>query len=148
MDFRDSLIKTFASAEAEKLVRKTVRYFQALKHNSLLSGDDSELKNVWDEICVQVQFENSIFWDAYVETAKQFLKGYVELLPEHIQLAIWLQTDDGFQWQLDNGDPQSRFCADSDAITDYIFSEFLLKAAGKWSNDRIERYIERAAFRD
>jgi hypothetical protein len=35
-----------------------------------LSGDDSELKTTWDEICAQVQYEHSIFWETYDEIVR------------------------------------------------------------------------------
>ncbi len=31
----------------------------------LLSGDDTDLVSVWEEICIQVQGQESFDWDAY-----------------------------------------------------------------------------------
>ena len=147
MDIRDKLIRKFAKPACEEITRKTIRYLQSLT-DCRLSGDDTELKNVWDEICVQVQYEESIYWDAYVETAKQSIEGHVSLLPMHVNQAIWLQTEDGFNWIVDNEDKELDFYGNTDAITDYIFREHLMFAASRWSNKRIEEFKERSARRD
>jgi hypothetical protein len=148
MKFRDTLIRKFAEQEAKKLARKTIKYLQSLKDNNLLSGDDTELESVWDEFCVQVQGENSFYWDAYVETAKQFINGYAELLPIHVNQAIWLQTDEGFEWTLDNENEKLDFYGSIDSITDYIFNTHLLFLAETWTNKRIELFIEKSNYCD
>ena len=39
----------------------------------LLSEDDSGLINVWEEICIQKQVEESFHWDAYYNTIGNFI---------------------------------------------------------------------------
>lgn len=148
MDFRDKLISEFAKIESEKISRKAIKYFQSLKGDNMQSRDDTNLKNVWDEFCVEVQYDNSLVWDLYVETAKQFINGYVELLPKHANQAIWLQTREGFDWILNNDDEELDFYAYSGDITNYIFHEHFVRAAGRWSNKRIEECIDRLSYRD
>jgi hypothetical protein len=42
-----------------------------------LSGDDSPLANPWEEIKEQLQNELSMYWPMYLETARQFVVGFV-----------------------------------------------------------------------
>lgn len=52
--------------------------------NLLLSGVDSGLKNCWEEICVQVQGEESVDWDAYENTIANFISAELEVQPEAV----------------------------------------------------------------
>jgi hypothetical protein len=87
------IVSAVAQAAAKRITRKVIAHLQSM--DETLSGDDSELKTPWDEICVQVQYEASFFWDAYDETVRGILRGYVAELPKHEREAIWLQTAPG-----------------------------------------------------
>lgn len=113
-----------------------------------LSPDDSGLQNVWDEICVQVQYQESIYWDAYDEAVRAFVAAAVEELQPFEQEAIWLQTPQAFDWRWDDEAEQERYPVVIDDIVAYIVSEFVLGEAGRWSNTRIRAYLERAYQRD
>lgn len=63
-----------------------------------LSGDDSCLASAWEEICAQVQIEESMFWDAYLLTIEQTVMGELYVLPEAMQQALSIQTPDGEEW--------------------------------------------------
>jgi hypothetical protein len=60
------------------------------QRNDLLSGDDSGVTNAWEEICVQVQEEQSFYWDTYEATVGQYVGVEVEGLPPYELNAIWL----------------------------------------------------------
>lgn len=51
----------------------------------LLSGSDSPLKNVWEEICVQVQTEYSYHWSAYESTIENCIEVVYSKQPEAIR---------------------------------------------------------------
>ncbi|MBS3948993.1 MAG: hypothetical protein KGZ57_11990 [Dethiobacter sp.] len=55
MNYKDKIISDIAESACEIIAKKVIRKLQQLK--DMLSGDDTPLKNVWDEICVQVQGE-------------------------------------------------------------------------------------------
>lgn len=61
-----------------EIVDATINALAQMPDNCRLSGEDSVLANVWEEICAQVQSEYSFFWDAYVETMVTFLRGFLE----------------------------------------------------------------------
>ena len=62
------------------IIDDAVNYLRGIQAN--LSGDDSPLANPWEEVKEQVQNEPSFFWDAYLETMRQFIDGNVEMLSE------------------------------------------------------------------
>lgn len=142
------LIYKFADESAKKITRKTISALQNIKDT--LSGDDSGLINVWDEICVQVQYKSSFYWDAYDQMAHSFVLSFVEELKEHEKLALWFRTAQGWDWLYDHGDKDEDeddgtsniFYSDSD-IEDYIVNEYLYRKAESWSNDRIRAYLSR-----
>lgn len=166
MKSESDVLKKFADEIIQKISRKTIIALQ--KVTATLSGDDSGLKNAWDEICVQVQEDKSFFWDAYDDTAKSFIYAYIKELQDHEKLAIWFQTDRGSGWldeeeekddekyairfekklgstwfdeDEDQREKKPPFCEDD--IVEYIVNEFVYVKAGYWDNERIRRYLER-----
>jgi len=141
-----SIVKAVAKIAASRITRKVIADLQRIDHT--LSGDDSELKTAWDEICVQVQYEQSIFWDAYDETVRAHVLGHIAKLSVHERQAIWMQTDEGIEW--DGRSPKDRddnpVC--DDTIVDYLTREYVYAEAGSWSNSRIRAFIDRSARRD
>jgi hypothetical protein len=106
------------------------------------------LNNAWDEICVQVQFEYSFDWDAYDQTVRQFVRGYLTKILQHEREALWLQTDEGWRWlsnEEEERDPNPVF---DDDIVAHITSEYIYEEAGRWTNKRITDYIDNAASTD
>lgn len=111
----------------------------------MLSGDDSGLKNVWEEICVQVQDEQSVFWEAYVETMESLLAGYVELLDRDARLALWTATDAGWDYIYDHHADDDGV-ADVPVVEDEIVAKLkdeLISAAASYSNQRIAKFLQR-----
>ena len=140
------IVRKVAEAASQQVAHKTIRDLQRMKHT--LSGDDSELKTTWDEICAQVQYEQSFHWDAYDLTVRQIVSRYVADLQSHERAAIWQQTDAGIDWEC--GDPKTREIDPviGDEVIDRITNEYVYLEAGRWSNQRIREFIERSARRD
>lgn len=136
-----------ATARAVRLVMRRMREVQ----DARLSGEDSELANAWEEVCVQVQGEHSFYWSAYLATMKQFAVEAADRMSYHDWCAVWLQTDDGRQWVSDiesgvlSGDTDvdhlPRYCAEDVAV--YI-TDATCDLAASWSNPRIRAYAERS----
>ena len=94
MKTEKDLLGKFAKENAERISGKTISALQKIKDT--LSGYDSGLKNAWDEVCVQVRYEQSFFWNEYDETVRSLISKYVDGLKSHEKLALWLQTDHGY----------------------------------------------------
>ncbi len=142
MDYRDKIISDIAEKECKRISRKVILALQKMTED-MQSGGDSPLKNIWDEICVQVQYQESEMWDAYLLTVSQMILPEVEKLDKHIKQAIWLQTHEGLNWDEDENYEDSKtapFCEDD--ITRHILHSYILTAAEDWTNKRIEKYLE------
>lgn len=88
-----AIVKALTEAASRHVVRKTIRSLHRLR---ITHDDQSLLKTVWDDICVQVQQQESLQWDAYDITVRTFLRTALEPIPRHEQEALWLQTDPGW----------------------------------------------------
>lgn len=139
MDPQSQIIQDLAKRECERISTCSIRHLQRMKRRSMLSGDDSGLKNVWDEICVQIQYDESIYWDAYVLTVDQTIEGYLFPLTFNVHMAIWLQTSEGRWWDpLEDDEPETLL----EDIIRYIRRDFLFRKAETWTNSRIKAFLE------
>ena len=107
-----------------------------------MSGDDSCLANTWDEICVQIQHEESFAWDAYEQTVRAIVAGDVEELPIFERDAVWLQTPEGGDWDCDDEDERVSNPVVLDDIVSYVIRDYIYAQAGDWTNPRIRQYID------
>lgn len=107
----------------------------------LQSGDDSGLENIWEEICVQVQGEQSIFWSMYEDLVDTCVTAHVMTLNRDEKIALWLTTDDGLDWSLDQQDDDDGCLVpfSNDAILEELRS-CVLSVAEDYENDRIDSY--------
>jgi hypothetical protein len=71
---------------------KVIRHLQSMKDRYMQSGDDTVLENVWAEICVQVQGQESIFFDAYIDTIEGIVLGFLDDVNVVAKQVMWLQT--------------------------------------------------------
>jgi hypothetical protein len=105
-----------------------------------LSGDDSILKNVWEEFCVQLQGEHSVFWSTYEDTIRIIVEGHVAELPRFEAEAVYLQTDHVF----DNPPDENRRAAIyEEAMVEMIIRDYVYRDADNWSNSHIRAYMDR-----
>jgi hypothetical protein len=119
--------------------------------------EDSGLRSAWDEICVQIQGQESSLWEtAYVPTIEQLIAQGVEKLNPIERRAIWLQTPDGEDWleklEEDHGQSTHRsrdvsIPLDDGAVTTFILSNVLAMAAD-CENARIRTYLDRPSLLD
>ena len=137
MELKDEIIREVAKERCRKISGAVILELQKMKE-AMQSGDDTPLRNVWDEICVQVQDEESVMWDAYLDTIQSLIEYRVEKIDLPTKRIIWFQAKDY------NGyyDSQEEPVFSEDAIVKYILNDFLLPAAGNWTNKRIEKYLE------
>lgn len=134
--YESQIVTYLAQKVSMELTNKCIKDLQNCK--IILSGDDSGLSNTWDEICVQIQGEYSMYWDTYLETIEAFIQPYLEKLNPYENFSIWLQTESGMSYdEYQNEEP----IISSIDILNYI-KDCILKKAGDWSNQRIRNYLE------
>jgi len=141
------IVRDLAEATAKRVTRRAILALQRMT-DCLGGGDDSELKNTWEEVCVQVQFEQSVMWDAYEQTMCAFLAGGVELLRTHEREALWLQTPQGEDWDCEDETDREPYPVFNIDIIQYLLRAHLLAEAERWSNPRIRAYMDRATAID
>jgi hypothetical protein len=144
---------------AVTVVEYTVRRLKRMT-DCRLPGDDPNLKNVWEEICVQVQGDDSLAWHDYVELIESILRPAVDALNPIEQRTVWLAIAGGRDWEsLHNDHAESEREADStenadsnvqddkysppvDAgeIVNYL-KDLLLTEAEDFANENIRRYL-------
>jgi hypothetical protein len=76
-----AILSAVAEEAAQRITRKVIAALQGMRDT--LSGDDSELETTWDEICVQIQDEESFFWDTYDEIVLDMVRARVAELPKY-----------------------------------------------------------------
>lgn len=135
--YESAIVQAVAEQVCRRLTRKIIATLQQV-NGALQSGNHSGLKNTWDEICAQLQFEESCLWDAYDETVRGLTKPEVEKLLPHERGAVWLQTRAGDKWGEDES-AREPYPVLNDDIVEYVISENLYREAANWSNRRIRR---------
>ena len=140
MNCYERIVAAMAEEACKSVCRKTVRQLQGYR-DVLLSGDASGLANAWDEICVQVQEEESFYWDAYESTICSLLRPEIESRPDTVLAAIWLQTQDGEEWAFSK-ERHEPAPFDVDAIVEHVLRRHILPAAMEHTNERIRYYLD------
>lgn len=157
IDPRDDTALTLKEALArqavEKLVPQAIRQLQQLRGDHLLSGEESRLRDVWDEICVQVQYELSPHWSSYQLLIERVILRLLEAVPPTSLHALWLETGAGEEW-LDELEaaaastepkapsPVVDLTYDKDDVVVFL-RDRVVDAAADRTNSRIDRYLAR-----
>ena len=140
MNYKDEIIRSIADKSCEQISRKVILQLQKMT-KEMLSGKDANLKNLWDEICVQVQDDLSFYWDEYLDTITRMIIPIITKLNKEIMQCIWLQTEAGIDWE--DVDEEEEMINYED-IAEYILREYILSKAGDWTNPRIEKFLEKS----
>lgn len=93
------IVNAWARRLAASAVNDVISDLEGMK--AMFSGD-SGLANVWEEICAQVQGEESSAWPAYENLVEELLDALVNSLDRDSQLALWATTDAGWDYIYDH----------------------------------------------
>lgn len=126
---------------AGRLVRRAIRELSATEASGL-AGDDSVLRTLWDEICVQVQGEHSVSWWAFEEGVRGVLGTLLRDANEATLRALWLATPEGEDWIWDAPPEEGTVPYLADDITELLWQR-LYGAAADCDNERIRSYLDR-----
>lgn len=147
MHTESAVLACFAEEIAARISQKVVPALKGMK--SILSGDDSGLENVWEEICVQVQLERAAFWEAYEGVLEGLLAEQVNRLKPHELVALWFQTDEGVDWlapdrvvSVEDVDSKKPPVLIED-VAKHIANTQLYEIADKFTNHNIKTYLKR-----
>lgn len=90
---RFALVGQLAKSMYDGLVAIVIADIKALPDGCCLSGDDSKLKDVWEEFKYQLQKEQSVFFDAYEHTIRSLCSGRVAEFDKDRQCLLWLWSE-------------------------------------------------------
>jgi hypothetical protein len=129
-----------------KLCAKRVVKTLSTMNEPLLSGDDSGLENMWEEVCVQVQLQHSFYWDTYAEMMEGMVEHEVSKLKPHQLKAAWLCTEPGSEWRFTDEEEREDPCADPEEVAHWVYTEHLMSMADNFKNDRIQEYLDNSSL--
>ena len=114
---------------------------------TLLSGADSRLISLWQEICVQVQGEESFVWDTYLELVTGMISVRVADLSKAEQEMLWLATDTGRDWlydvvHADDEPAPEQPGLDTDELAEWIWTEFLRPLSESERDPNVIAYLK------
>jgi hypothetical protein len=86
------------------LLNNIILKLREIPQNAMQSGADSPLLDIWEEICSQVQVQESIFWEKYLVVIESIVETEVNKLDPILLRIMWLETDGYIEWDDDKGD--------------------------------------------
>lgn len=131
----------------KKIASKTIRWMQGFDTH-LLEIDG--LKNLWDDVCYQMQKEEYFYWSYYDD---MIIANIVSLLVDQEDYeinSIWLQTKDvdyhlseleSDGMIIDNKYKTINVSCYIHDIARYIAGEYIYKQAEGWQNDRLRQLL-------
>ena len=134
------IVTAWANRLAAELVRSVICELETME--AMLSGD-SGLANVWEELCAQVQGEESHEWAAYVNVVDDLLHAYIGGLDRDAQLALWAITAEGWDYIYDHHADQDgveRVPLNAGDIVTSLAGVVMSKAAD-YESSNLYRYI-------
>lgn len=140
LNAHEFVVADLANQVTARVVGKVRRQLQRMTEGRQ-SGDASPLKDLWEEICVQVQGEESVLWDSYRDLVQDFTARELRNLRTFELEAVWLQTDAGWDWFHEDGNDDRRAACEADEVAADLVDR-LLEVAANWSNARIRMYLD------
>jgi len=131
------LLSNLSSYHVSKIADSVIKDLMELKKDLLLSGGDSGLKNTWEEICVQVQGEQSFYWDSYEGTINNFIEKVFDEQPEVVRKLIMYVAGIDIEPEGTEDEPVYSWEAAIDCINDEIMMN-----AGSFENRNVTRYLD------
>jgi len=123
------------------LVKRVVNKIKSTTKAAMSSGDDSGLRSVWDELCVQVQDERFDEWDLLDDMVSLICEGEFDKLEGAIQFALTFSACEKYGEDFDND------CAYPELVSDMI-KDKVYDYAMNFENRQIKYYLERRLTSD
>ncbi len=137
-------LKIIADLGEDVARRCALRVVKLLKgmNDPLLSGQDSGLVNIWEEVCVQVQLQESGEWELYEDMMEGMVEMEVKEMKWHQLVAAWLCTEAGGEWRFTEEEDREEPHVDPDVVSNWIYHEQLISMANDYTNERIREYLD------
>ncbi|MBI3805397.1 MAG: hypothetical protein HY282_16740 [Nitrospirae bacterium] len=112
-------VANIINSKYQRYTAEVINLIKALPSNCRQSGDDSGLKNVWEEWKAQIQGEESPLFYAYEETIRGLCRSVIQALPQDEQSLLWLLSDGYFD---SDNDSSSAGAPTLDAVEDELYN--------------------------
>lgn len=141
-----NIAKSLSDHLCKKITSKTIRWMQGFP----TTLDMGYLKNLWDDVCYEIQGEESYSWSYYNDMIISNVASLLEGQEDYEVNAIWMQSDE-FYYQLSElesdgilkdsqYEPINLSCYIHD-ISRYITEEYIYQQAESWRNDRLRQVL-------
>lgn len=98
-----AIVGQLAAQVVQRLIAKVIRDFQQSGFLSLREDMHAMLDNGWDELCVVVRHDGIACGDRYEGAIRIATRRFVEKLELFELEAVWLQSEEGFDWDCEPG---------------------------------------------
>ena len=144
----ERLMGRLAEPIVKRIVGSVKRNMQRLDRNSgmMQSEEDSCLGNVWDEFCVEVQGQQSLFYELYLDYIEKLVFEKINECSKDETIILWTQTQGYDNWSLSEPDCDYSDILFENYVTDEVCEYLLQKiieAADNFSSNRIDEYLFR-----
>lgn len=137
LDHAWSIIEELGKELLKKIQKRTIRKLQSYKKDVLILGDDTGLKNLWDEYCAQLQSEMGHLFEMQENLIYDEVSEQIDILKTKNKndfkiLSLYISTcycEELYEGMLSNGE-----------ITDKI-SNTMKQIAVNYSNNAINNYV-------
>ena len=107
------------------------------------SGEDSGLSTIWEELCAQLQFEQSSHWDMYDRTVRETIQEVVDELPPFEREALWLLTNEGSDWECEDEEERANYPVCISDIVEHVVENGIYEEARCSTNPSVLKYLQR-----
>lgn len=134
-------VREFARDAAARAAALAVR--QLSRRPARLSGDGSGLRTAWQEFCVQVQGEDSFYWDEYQQTVKQVNHGVTSRMTRLELATLWHQSDASIDWLAEHQEENELPPVSEPDVVEAVYS-VVWRLADESRSSRVVRYLARS----
>ena len=135
----EGILQALVKAVKARIERQVIAKLQRM--NGIWSGESSWIRSLWDEVCVQMQEEQTFAWDAIDETVRTLVAAKVAKLPAHERAALWLKTDRGIDWTYSDATERDPYPVDSADVVEELTRQIYATACN-WTNPRLRKHAE------
>jgi len=140
-EFATRLVSRSSEAICARVTRAVVR---ELSKTPTPMSDITGMKSLWQDICIELQYEHSVAWDYYEGEAELAVHRRVDALDQHDLTCVWLETDRAGEWLCKGSCEDAVIPADSYEVACFILSKHVFqeaidskdKAVRAWIDDR------------
>jgi len=136
-----TIVQELGESVCDRVKTEVIRTLDGMEGG--FSGEDSGLGSLWEEICVQVQHEQSTDWSTCDQTARETIQEVVEQLQPYEQEALWLLSDEGSEWECSDETDRATYPICISDIVRHVVEKAVYEDARWSSNPNVLQFLRR-----